>query len=111
MKQKILYLVMILGMAMLSCQTESIGHAKIIAIDQSFNPVQGATVVFSKPPGIIVATGITDANGIFIYDHTVPETEILNVEVTSSDSLRVGLGIVRAEPDTTRELTLLLYLQ
>jgi len=110
MKKAVQILLIAMGvMAFSSCyETPKPGTGKVVIVDVNDFRVPSATVRLTQPgqlgTGFIVAEGLTDLNGEFVYTHEDPNVDmglevILDIDAVYNNA--VGQGIIRIKPNET----------
>lgn len=113
MKKYILFLVIAFGLgASYSCYSPpGFGTGKIIVVDEFDFRVPSATVMLSQPgqlgTGYIINEGLTNMSGEYSYTHEPALEVILDISVT--EGIRSGEGIIRIKPDETSTEIVTIY--
>ncbi len=118
MKKYLLLVVIAIGVgASYSCyEPPGPGTGKVIVIDVNDFRVPSATVQLSQPgqlgTGFIINEGLTNMNGEYSYTHVDPSTDMgleVILDISATDGVAVGQGIIRIKPDETSTETVKIY--
>ncbi len=87
-----------------SCKKDETCHGKVLVVDTSGNPIDGANVLLdaSSVDGTVEYSGVTDGSGSVKFDVKLPAI----FDVTATKGAKTGPGILRLdEPGKDNEVT------